>query len=343
MGLRSFVLTSEMWEHLRTVYTQCNLAREFELERSLVAYVQGEKDVRIFYSGLLAIWSEQDQNFCTSISAAGLQEIMVERKKSRVFLMKLRPEFESIRANLLNRETTPDIDMVLSAVLREETRLGTQSSMDASLSVSTALLASRSNSTSARKTSLLQYFQCKEYGHIAAHCRKRNICNYCKKPGHIILDRPKRPNRRTPTQQQAFQATVSALITQSSPFDSAELQRLIQESVAAALPGAISTALSASYSGKSLLKDPKVWHIDSAASNHMTGDSTQFSTLSNLSSQHDILIRIVLSFSHRLVALFRTHEQGGYWHRELRWEDCSFFGWLQTRERHVFFLFQLLI
>jgi len=136
--------------------------------------VQGEKDVRTFYSGLLAIWSEQDQNFGASISVAGLQEIMVERKKSRVvqFLMKLRPEFESIRANLLNRETTPDIDMVLSAVLREETRLGTQSSMDASLSVSTALLVSRSNSTSAQKTSLLQCFQCKEYGHIAAHCRK---------------------------------------------------------------------------------------------------------------------------------------------------------------------------
>jgi len=64
---------------------------------------------------------------------------------------------------------------------------------------------------------------------------------------------------------------------------------MIQESVAAALPGAISTALSASYSGKSLLKDPKVWHIDSATSNHMTGDSTQFSTLSNLSSQYDIV------------------------------------------------------
>ncbi|PIN07957.1 hypothetical protein CDL12_19469 [Handroanthus impetiginosus] len=240
IGLRAFVLTSEMWKHLRTVYTQCNLAREFELERSLVAYVQGEKDVRTFYSGLLAIWLKQDQNFGTLISTAGLQKIMVERKKSRVV------------------QTTPDIDMVLSAILREETSLGTQSSMDASLSVSTALLASRSNSTFAGKPSQLQCFQCKEYGHIAAHCRKRNIYNYCKKPGHIILDCPKCPNRRPPTQQQAFQATVSSPVTQSSPFDSTELQRLIQEYVAVALPEAISTALSASYSGKSLLKEPKV-------------------------------------------------------------------------------------
>ncbi|PIN11163.1 hypothetical protein CDL12_16238 [Handroanthus impetiginosus] len=247
MGLRSFVLASEMWEHLYIVYTQCNLAQEFELERSLVEYVQGEKYVCSFHSGLLAIWSEQDQNFATSIPAASL---VVQ------FLMKFRSKFEYIRANLLNRETTPDIDMVLSAVLKEETCLGMQSSMDTSLSVSTALLASRSNSTSTGKPSQLQCFQCKEYGHIAAH---------------------------------SFQAIVPATVTQSSPFDSTELQHLIQEYVAVALPRAISTALSASYAGKLLLKDAKVWHIDSAASNHMTGNSTQFSTLSNLSSKHDIV------------------------------------------------------
>ncbi|KAG8373622.1 hypothetical protein BUALT_Bualt11G0043400 [Buddleja alternifolia] len=51
-------------------------------------------------------------------------------------------------------------------------------------------------------------------------------------------------------------------------IDTEAIQKIVQDSMAAALPGAISSALTvATFSGKKL--NP-TWHIDSAASNHMT-------------------------------------------------------------------------
>ncbi|CAN0913361.1 hypothetical protein LINGRAHAP2_LOCUS27887, partial [Linum grandiflorum] len=36
---------------------------------------------------------------------------------------------------------------------------------------------------------------CSEKGHTTSHCKKRNFCNCCKTPGHIILDCPTLRNR----------------------------------------------------------------------------------------------------------------------------------------------------
>jgi len=60
------------------------------------------------------------------------------------FLMKLRPEFESIRGSLLNREVTPTVDAVLAAVLCEETGLGTQAALESMQLPAVALLAQKS-------------------------------------------------------------------------------------------------------------------------------------------------------------------------------------------------------
>ncbi|KAH0636606.1 hypothetical protein KY289_036521 [Solanum tuberosum] len=96
--LRPFNLAAEMWKHLK----------------------KGDKDIQSYYSGLMAIWSKQDQRFGGNLSSAGFKEVMFERKKTRVveFLMKLRPDFEAIRANIPNRETLPDIDVVFGELIR---------------------------------------------------------------------------------------------------------------------------------------------------------------------------------------------------------------------------------
>jgi len=128
MGLRPFSSASEMWLHLRNVYQQSNLAREFEVERNIAEYTQGDKNVRSFYAGLQLLWSEHDQIFGRTMSMAGLKEVLGERQRTKMvrFLMKLQPEFELIRGSLLNREVTPALDVVLAVVLCEKTRLGTQ-------------------------------------------------------------------------------------------------------------------------------------------------------------------------------------------------------------------------
>ncbi|KAH0685939.1 hypothetical protein KY285_016492 [Solanum tuberosum] len=61
MGLRPFSSSLEMWLHLRNIYQQTNLALEFEVERNIAEYTQGDKNVRSFYAGLQLLWPEQDQ------------------------------------------------------------------------------------------------------------------------------------------------------------------------------------------------------------------------------------------------------------------------------------------
>ncbi|KAF3653170.1 hypothetical protein FXO38_06355 [Capsicum annuum] len=232
---------------------------------------------------------EQDQILGQNIFKAGLKEVLEERKKTRVvqFLMKLRPEFEPIRGSLLNREVTPALNVVLAAVLREETRLGTQVAMESTPLPSVALLAGKSTtvaSTGNTKRSV-QCYEWQDFGHIAANCpKKKNICAYCKITGHHISDCRRRPNRSR-TAHQAYQTNVT---TSSGSFIAGhDFEKLIRDSIAAALPEAISSALSASSSGTSNSIN-STWHLDSGASNHMTGDLSQFSSLSSGVSKHVI-------------------------------------------------------
>ncbi|KAK4727054.1 hypothetical protein R3W88_031971 [Solanum pinnatisectum] len=70
---------------------------------------------------------------------------MLERRKTRVvqFFMKLKPDFEPIRANILNRETLPDIDVVFGELIHEETRINNLASIDSSYTIDVAMYTSK--------------------------------------------------------------------------------------------------------------------------------------------------------------------------------------------------------
>ncbi|KAH0684812.1 hypothetical protein KY290_022174 [Solanum tuberosum] len=176
MGLRPFSSALEIWLHLRNVYQQSNLAQKFEVERNIVEYTQGDKNVCSFYAVLQLLWSEQDQISGRNMSTAGFKEMLGERQRTRMvqFLMKLRLEFESIRGSLLNREVTPALDVVLATMLLEETRLGTQATIESIPLSVVALLAQKSTiDTSSRNAKRsVQCYECNDFGHIAANCPK---------------------------------------------------------------------------------------------------------------------------------------------------------------------------
>ena len=52
------------------------------------------------------------------------------------FLMKLRPDFEIARSNLMNRHPVPSLDAYLSELLCEEQRIVTQATMEHQANVS---------------------------------------------------------------------------------------------------------------------------------------------------------------------------------------------------------------
>ncbi|CAL1381068.1 unnamed protein product [Linum trigynum] len=105
--------------------------------------------------------------------------------------MKLRPEFEAIRASLLHRQVAT-IEEALGELTREETRLRSQSLLDNSAPGDSVFAVGRGGSEKPQfqqgDTSTLTCHFCQEGGHIQPHCKRRNICIYCKRSGHIILE-----------------------------------------------------------------------------------------------------------------------------------------------------------
>ncbi|KAJ0042952.1 hypothetical protein Pint_17821 [Pistacia integerrima] len=130
------------------------------------------------------------------------------------FLMKLRPEYESIRSSLLNRSHVPSLDICFGELLHEEQRFSTQAILEQSHGSSeTASMAYAAQGRGSPVTSKnLQCFYCKEYGHIAANCPKKYY-SYCKEKGHIIKECRILPQNR---QAQAFQTFVAVHPTSTS-------------------------------------------------------------------------------------------------------------------------------
>ncbi|KAF3667035.1 hypothetical protein FXO38_08804 [Capsicum annuum] len=210
--------------------------------------------------------------------------------------------------------------------------LGSQTSMENSLFVDTAIAAYTSSSSSGNSNKPVQRYYCKETGHIISYYKKQNYCNYCKKDGHIILECRKKPGSvKCSNPHKAFQAmtwdvgTQHTLETktQMTPqlFYRNDIYKIIQDLLAASLPNAISTALTTTYPGKNKILNSTVWHIDFAASNHMTKNQKLFSDLSKTRSTHEIVTGNghVLSASGKIGS---SRIQAGVWNR-LRINLCS--------------------
>ncbi|CAL1374387.1 unnamed protein product [Linum trigynum] len=127
LGLRMLPTAAAMWKYLADTYKTAGASRQYEVEVELAALFQGSLDVTSYYNAARNLWTEQDMIIASLLTTAGTQEVKAEREKIRLmqFLMRLNPEFETIRASLLNRENLR-IEGVLGALIQEETRLRTQ-------------------------------------------------------------------------------------------------------------------------------------------------------------------------------------------------------------------------
>lgn len=264
----------------------------YQLEQEISNLSQDSRGIQEYYSAMMLLWNEMDM-IDDAIPEAALDTVSKLRQKSRArqFLMKLRPEFEHVRAAILNRKGNSNLDAILPDLLAEETRLMSLSSNK--LVQDTALVAAAQKPKS-RNMSTTECFICHEKGHIASHCLKRKgattnvasslFCRYCKAEGHLIenckIRPPKNRNHRAYMASSTSLPEPAGTNTQNSgqSLHSTPSPDLIQQVI---------QALQASNFGKTNTHNS--WIIDSGASHHMTGDSDVFHSSVPCDKQKNIM------------------------------------------------------
>ncbi|CAL1373295.1 unnamed protein product [Linum trigynum] len=312
LSLRRFETAHEMWKHICGTYSQANTSRLYELEMEMASLAQGDRDVRGYYKDCLHVWTEYDLVTASLLPGDELVGIQKERTRTRVmnFLMKLRPEFEPIRASLIHRGVT-NLEEVVAELIREETRLKSQAQIDHGSSESAFAVGRSSNSTRPKfgqqGSGEVVCHYCQESGHVQIHCRKRNYCNYCKKAGHIVLECPtlrkqgkpiRFPNQGAagagnvaphPVPSRAAKAAYAVTTSQPADGNSSQynggssltpdqIRKMVQEALNEALNSAFATGVTSG-------KYPR-WLIDSAAFNHMTSVRSMFDKLQPAASMN---------------------------------------------------------
>lgn len=175
LSLRPFRCSKDMWNYLKKIYNQENSARRFQLELELSEYSQGNLSIQDYYFGFLNLWAEYQELVYTTASQEGLSTLQQvhEVSKRDQFLMKLRRDFEPIRANLMSRIPSPSLDICLAELLREEQRCITQSVLEVKNNqVSNPMEVAFASQAHARDMSKMQCYSCKEFGHIGKQCKK---------------------------------------------------------------------------------------------------------------------------------------------------------------------------
>ncbi len=261
----------DMWDFLARIYRVTNKARLYQLEKDLNSLSQGSKSIQEFYSTMMLLWNEMDM-MDTDIAEAALTTIVKMRQSSRMrhFLMKLRPEFEPVRAAILNQGTKASLDDIIVDLLAEETRLNSLSTSDEP--IDTALIAT-SYKGKGRALSSVQCHFCHEMGHVSKNCRKRNFCNYCKEKGHVLSQCSKRPQYNAHSLK-AYSAVLptpeDSKTTVSKPAIENSSTSAPAFSLSPEILQQVIQALHTSGLGKPISKT--TWIFDSGASNHMTGN-----------------------------------------------------------------------
>ncbi|KAK1355157.1 hypothetical protein POM88_048413 [Heracleum sosnowskyi] len=205
-----------MWEYLKRIYKQSNAARMYQLEQEVNSLSQESLSIQEFYSAILLLWNEMDM-IEEKIPEAALETVLKLRLQTRArqFLMKLRQDFEPIRATILNHGGSSNVDTILLDLLAEETRL---KSLFSHINVHDVALSAAVQKTKARNMSKTECFICHETGHIAIHCSKKKgttgnvstslFCRYCKGEGHLIENCKIRPPRNR--SHRAYMSSVSS-------------------------------------------------------------------------------------------------------------------------------------
>ena len=292
--LAKYDTAKQVWDHLAKLYTHSNFAQRYQLESDIRAVQQQDMTVQEFYTTLTGLW---DQLALTEpLSLQSNSDYILHREEQRLvqFLMALRSDFEGIRGNILHRNPHPPVDDVVSELLAEETRLKTLAGKGILAVPNHSVLAVPSRSYSSNQNQNRSF-------------QKRtnsDECNFCKQKGHWKAQCPKLLNQSPVSSQQQRNhkppqhSNTAALVPEVAlPLNpnmvafADQFQKFLSTQAQSHQPPyAMSTTSSTglSSSGPSGIT-ASLWILDSGASNHMSPDSSVFSSTNQSSSPVSVI------------------------------------------------------
>ena len=248
-------------------------------------FTQGNLSIEEYFFGFQTLWADYCEIVYANVPTVALSDVreVHATKNQDQFLMKLQPDFEIARSNLMNHHPVPSLDACLSELLRDEQRIVTQVAMEhrATVSAPVFMAYAAQGRYMGRDMRAIQCFSCKDFGHIARDCPKKS-CNYCKKQGHIISACPIRPERKQGT---AYHASTTASSYAALPAASPVVPLPAPTALAnptTLTPEMVQQMILSTFglSGNHKVSS-KPWYFDSRASNHMTNIVVPLSNIRN--------------------------------------------------------------
>ena len=273
----------QVWSYLKksapkksTTYRSC------ELTHRIWTTQQGGRPVSEYYEEIQALWAELDH-----LSPVKNESVWEYTNKERLFkfLLGLKPEYNTLRSQILNREKVPSLEEAFYIVLDEESLRGLDSEgkTEDGAGLLTKSRVQRERNQGEVKGPVYKRNQGDKSDWKVP--RRPNIeCNYCGKKGHV--EDTCWTKHGKPRGDKAYNVQVDNCpqedqkAKEEKEKGNNDLLKALKKEILEELKGHISfSSLATSNSGKSSTYLSSVrsdWIVDSGATDHMTPDIRKF-------------------------------------------------------------------
>ncbi|VAH22706.1 unnamed protein product [Triticum turgidum subsp. durum] len=281
---------AEVWKTLETLYSgKGNIMLMAQIEDRVNELKQGDKSVMEYVAELQHLWADLDHYDPLELPHSECivaTKKWVERRRVMKFLKGLSSEFEGRRAGLFHQPKVPSLEEAVAAMAQEEVMLKLTRTGEAN--------ASRSAFTVSEWKETRECFNCGEKGHISINCtaQRREIRGrgrgYSRGGYRGVRGRG---NSRGSNYSSGFKANLANLATQeegTSTTPQGESKSRSQEdntfgNFAHFVYTGEGNFANASISTHDFLPD---WILDSGASKHVAGTSTEFESYTQYPITH---------------------------------------------------------
>ena len=270
----------DVWEAVKETYSDIqNSSQIFGLKSKLWHAKQGDRSVTAYYNELLTLWQELDLCYddnwrCTEDNVLFLKR--QENDRVFMFLAGLNKDLDEVRGRVLGKVPLPTLREIFAEIRREEARQGIMMGKTQRNSESEgSALATRNLDEGRRSDKVPWCDHCKREWHTRETCwkLKGKPPNWKKKSGRAFQASNSDQGQQPPPSQ--------------FPLTTEQLDRLYKLLESPTPSCSIATKGNSAFLSVS---PSHTWIVDSGASDHMTGESTLFSSYSPCAGNQKIKI-----------------------------------------------------